>query len=659
LTSTLINLKAPTLPADYVFILEKANQPLVVSENSDGDLILEGICAVFDLMNDNHRVYEKKEYLPHLTYLNEKIKKGQLFGELDHPQSFDVSLKNVSHIIESLTYDEPSNSVRIRLRVLDTPTGRIAKTIAKAGGTISSSSRAAGQVLENGNVKLHKIFTYDLVAEPGFPQAGLSKVAEGLQSNYTMLFESLDSIKSTAITNTMVNISESFNFGDSVKIYKINNPEINTPQNNKTQMANDSVTKEEMNQYSQVVKKKFALLQENIAKNNAGLIALSESTDNPVTNKLIEYVNYMAGEMEKLVEYSNYLSTMLNKGIGYTEHIAEKVNNVIDYSDYLANMTEKNIHFSGYLGEKLNQSINYGEYVGSMTEKSIRFGNYLAVQLDKGLQYTEYVAEQTNKGLNFSNYLAENLNAAVKYSEYLGGNLQKGIAYSEYLAETMNQKVTPNTLLKTRKLLSDVAQLNESVDHNINENSAVDDIVSAVDGILTSIKSNSANAVLESKYPFLKLLNETNKQKFYALEPDIKTAIVETLRGAVFFNESEVINLMEAVMNKQTENTPAYIKFMPEKYKQVYEGMTDRELNWISAQAANMTINTPYQAKAFWDSRDLRPINERIAQSANINNQTINENQGKEGYVSLEQVQQGLRGYSNEYLESLKRRTIQ
>lgn len=116
---------------------------------------------------------------------------------------------------------------------------------------------------------------------------------------------------------------------------------------------------------------------------------------------------------------------------------------------------------------------------------------------------------------------------------------------------------------------------------------------------------------------------------------------------------------MEAVMNKQTENVPAYVKFMPEKYKSIFESMTDAERNWISAQASNMIINTPYQAKSFWDSRDLRSINERIAQSANINNQPVNENQGKEGYVSLEQINQGLRGYSNSYVDALKRRANQ
>jgi hypothetical protein len=590
---------------------------------------------------------------------------------LDHPQSFDVSLKNVSHVVESLRYDEPSNTVRIKLKVLDTPCGRIAKTLVESGCTVSTSSRAAGQVMEGGKVKLHKIFTYDLVAEPGFSQAALSQVSESLGTNYSMLFESLDGLKTTAITNKLTNISENFNYRDSVSIYKINSLDIPKQQNNRSQMANDFVSREEMDQYSRLVKKKIESLQESISKNNVGLSAAkSEQSGAAQTEQLVEYVNYLAGEMEKMVEYSNYLSSMLNKGIGYTEHVAEKVNNVIDYSDYLGENLQKSIQYSDYIGEKLNQSINYSEYVAEAVDKNIAYSNYLAENLDKGLQYSdylaenidkgiqyaEYVAEKAESGIKYSNYLGENLDAAIKYSEYLGENLQKGIAYSEYIAESMNDRLTPSSNLKTRKLLADVKRLNESADFEVSETSGVDELTNAVSGIINHIKSNSANAVLESKYPFLKLLTEANRQRFYSLDQSTKTAIVETMKGSIFFNEGDVINIMEAVMNKEVENTPGYIKFMPETYKGIFESMTDGERNWVAAQAINKVISTPYQAKAFWDSRDLRGIRERIAQETTINNNSINESQGKEGYISLEQVNQSLRGYSNGYLDALKRR---
>ncbi len=649
-------LNKTSLPENQVFIIEKVNEALNVSKENDGTLILEGICAVFGQRNENNRIYEKQEYLPHLNYLNEKINKGQLFGELDHPQNFDVSLKNVSHVVQGLKFDEPSNTVRIKLKVLDTPCGRIAKTLVESGCTISTSSRAAGQVMEGGKVKLHKIFTYDLVAEPGFSQAALSQVSESLGSNYSMLFESLDGLKNTAITNDLTDISEKFNFKDSVKIYRINNSDIST-QNNTKQMANDFVTREEMNKYSQVVKTKFDSLQEKLSKNNAGLRSLRENSgDSPETGKLVEYVNYLAGEMEKMVEYTNYLSTMLNKGIGYTEHVAEKVNNVIDYSDYLGEKLQKNIQYSDYLGEKVNQNINYSEYIAEAIDKNIAYSNYLAENIDKGIQYAEYVAENAEKGIKYSNYIAENLDASIKYSEYLGENLQQGIAYSEYIAEAMNEKTTSNTGIKTRKLLADVKKLNESTEYSIDQNSGVDEITNAVSGILTHIKSKSANAVLEGKYPFLKLLSESNKQKFYSLDSATKTSIVETMKGAVFFTEGDVINIMEAVMNHEVQNTPAYIRLMPEKYKSLFESMTDGEKNRLAAQASSMVINTSYQAKAFWDSRDLRGITERIAQQTSINNNSVNESQGKEGYISLQQVNESLRGYSSSYLDALKRR---
>ena len=651
--TNIINLST-TVPKDSeVFIIERINEGLSTT-TSNGDIVMEGTAAVFGVKNNNNRVYEKEEYLPHLSYLQEKIAKGQLFGELDHPQSFDVSLKNVSHVIEALSYDDATNSVKIKLRILNTPAGQVAKALVEAGCTISCSSRAAGQVMNEGKVKLHRIFTYDLVAEPGFSQAILQKsVNESLQTQFTSVFESLDSLKQTAITNKLSDISEGFNFEDSVRVYRINNSEMNTTtQNNNKQMANEFVRKEELNQYSELVKKKFEALQESINKNNSGISALSESSESP---KLVEYVNYLAGEMEKMVEYTNYLSTMLNKGIGYTEHVAEKVNNVIDYTDYLAEKTEQNIQYSDYLGEKVNQSINYSEYVAEQVEANIKYTEYVAEQADKGIQYAEYVAEQAEKGIKYSEYIGENLEAAIKYADYLGENLEKGIKYSEYIAESMNEKLTPSAAVSARKLLADIKNINEGVSYEVNEESGVDELVSAVDGILGHIKSTSANAVLENRYPFLKLLSESNKQKFFSLDQETKSSIVETMRGAVYFTEAEVINIMEAVLNKTNENVPNYVRFMPEKFKEVFESMTDAERNWIAAQANNFQLNTPYQVKSFWDSRDLRGIYERIAIN-NSTNEKINESQGTEGYVSLNKVNESLRGYSNDYIEALKRR---
>ena len=70
---------------DWLLIVENVGEKLQVQSSSTNGTILEGVCAVFGQMNNNRRVYEKSEYLPHLSYLQDKIAKRQLVGTVDHP----------------------------------------------------------------------------------------------------------------------------------------------------------------------------------------------------------------------------------------------------------------------------------------------------------------------------------------------------------------------------------------------------------------------------------------------------------------------------------------------------------------------------------------------------------------------------------------------
>ena len=135
-----------TLQENLVFILEKQDFVLESKKNGTDDYVLEGIAAVFQKENNNNRIYTEDEYLPHLSYLKDKIAQKRLVGELDHPEKFDVSLKNISHIVTDLVHDKASKSIRIKVQLLDTPAGQIAKKLVDAGVPISISSRAAGNV---------------------------------------------------------------------------------------------------------------------------------------------------------------------------------------------------------------------------------------------------------------------------------------------------------------------------------------------------------------------------------------------------------------------------------------------------------------------------------------------------------------------------------
>ena len=155
------------------------------SEKSVGRYILEGVFATLGKKNRNDRIYSKEEYLKHLQYLRDDIKKGEtLFGELDHPEDrFEVKVKEASHRIIDLWYDEANNTIMGKIELLNTPNGKIAQSLVDQGIPLCISSRAAGSVNGDNTVNIQQIYTYDLVAKPGFAEAVLHRVNESAESN--------------------------------------------------------------------------------------------------------------------------------------------------------------------------------------------------------------------------------------------------------------------------------------------------------------------------------------------------------------------------------------------------------------------------------------------------------------------------------------------
>jgi hypothetical protein len=644
---------AQTNTNDWVLIVENVGEKLQVKESSATGAVLEGVCAVFGQMNNNRRVYEKSEYLPHLTYLQEKISKRQLVGTVDHPQHFEPKLSEASHIIEGLTYDG-GDKVYIKVRLLEnTPHGKLAKALLDGGVQLSISSRAAGQVSESGHVKLQRIFTYDLVGEPGFTEAVLRKtVSESLKSDFSMITESYNSMKENSFIQKagLMDISENLNFADNFKVYKINklenSPEIKfqgtlQEQKNNNTMA-EFVTKDQMDKYSEVLKTQFNGIKKEL-KNHKSILESAQS-DTGNSSELVGFVNYLAESLEGVINFADYLSHKLNESVKYTEHVAETTNNSIEYTNYLGEKLNQSVNYQDYIAEKVNQTINYSEYIKENLNNSIKYQNYLAEELDKGLQYVEYVAEGTNRSIEFGEYLSENINLNREYSQYVAEKLGQSIGYAEYIAESL----TDGTTVNKRNVLGGVSKLNES---------SIDSLISKVDQVITEVHDKSSKAVLESKYPFLKVMSEANKKSFFGLEANTKQAIVEALNGSVWFNENDIVGIMEAVVNHKEQNIPTYIRFMPAEYKAIWNEMNESEKSKIHAKAQLYTVNTPYQVKAFWDDIDLRGINERIEiQKYNTKKtQQLNESQSTEGLVPVDQVVEMQRGYSQGYLETMLR----
>ena len=167
--------------------LKKLNEGQVL-KNPD-KYVFEGVftqCSTPEhkVINRNGRIYMENEVLRHLGYLRDMIKEnnGRILGELDHPEGrFEVSMKEASHMITDLWYDQNTHCVMGRLEVLDTPNGKTLKSLIEAGFPLYVSSRAAGDVnSKTKEVEIAQIFTYDVVCTPGFKEARLERVNESL-----------------------------------------------------------------------------------------------------------------------------------------------------------------------------------------------------------------------------------------------------------------------------------------------------------------------------------------------------------------------------------------------------------------------------------------------------------------------------------------------
>lgn len=175
------------------------------SVEKQGKLVIEGLMQVAGDTNGNGRIYPRQILEREVNKLKKTtIAQGNAFGELDHPDSPVVSLKNASHVITDLWWE--GNNLMGRVEILNTPFGNIAAEIIKAGYTIGISSRGTGSVTEteDGQVIVNDDFdlvTWDLVSNPSVQKAFMKPVGnlnEGLlvkqSSPYTRLNSILDDI---------------------------------------------------------------------------------------------------------------------------------------------------------------------------------------------------------------------------------------------------------------------------------------------------------------------------------------------------------------------------------------------------------------------------------------------------------------------------------
>jgi len=168
------------------------------SKERPGVFEVEGIMQRAGAKNQNGRVYDKQILLREVDkYITEFVKNGNAYGELDHPESALVSLKNASHIIKELWWK--GDELMGRVELLNTPSGNIVKEIIKAGHTIGISSRGTGSVQQTNEGTLEvqpdfELVCWDFVSNPSTHGAFMNPISLNESKKAISKFSKLDSI---------------------------------------------------------------------------------------------------------------------------------------------------------------------------------------------------------------------------------------------------------------------------------------------------------------------------------------------------------------------------------------------------------------------------------------------------------------------------------
>ena len=168
------------------------------SKTRPGVFEVEGVMQRAKAENQNGRVYSKDILVREAKkYMEEFVKRGNAFGELDHPESPVVSLKNASHIVKDLYWK--GDDLMGKVELLNTPAGNIVKEIIKAGHTIGISSRGTGSVQQTNEGQLEvqpdfELVCWDFVSNPSTHGAFMNPVSLQEGKAQVSKYSNLDSI---------------------------------------------------------------------------------------------------------------------------------------------------------------------------------------------------------------------------------------------------------------------------------------------------------------------------------------------------------------------------------------------------------------------------------------------------------------------------------
>lgn len=154
---------------------------------AEGGLILSGKMQQSDTKNGNGRIYPHAVLEREVANYARLVADKRALGELDHPDSPIINLANASHLVTRIWME--GNKVMGTIRVLETPSGQILRSLVEGGCTLGISSRGQGSIREQNGVTIveddFQLLCFDMVSDPSTPNAFMMTEAKNPTNVFT------------------------------------------------------------------------------------------------------------------------------------------------------------------------------------------------------------------------------------------------------------------------------------------------------------------------------------------------------------------------------------------------------------------------------------------------------------------------------------------
>lgn len=620
-------------------IKSKSKSPLKVFEAADSTpsakkYIFQGVftaCSTNDhvVVNRNNRIYGEQEVLRHLSYLRENIQtNGFILGELDHPiDRFDTQMKEASHMITDLWYDQPSHCVMGKLEVLDTPNGQIARKLIDAGYPLFVSSRAAGEVdARTKEVHIEQIFTYDIVCTPGFAEARLHKVEESLANNVkNYLNESAITIKNDRASSKKFGILD-----ESVSVVEsdVDVPALNEWQ--KSLMENSSLEK---------VSK--PLLEEDEE------FKLPEADINPIKTNESDDDEAKEEEEKKDSSEENADEKKDDK-----KDDAEEEDKLTD--EELAERRAKILGIEAFSVDGENETEDGAE---EKREEILDVEAKPAEDEEETSEESDVDEDKTDEDINVN--VGSNNDVASGNQDTANGSANGNtVAPSTTLDMPMPIPASEEPKVDTKK--KDGKKSDDKKDNKVlNDADKSEDIKKKTEKDMDKYKdlldkAKKLSDVKESivrMYPFAISLSDENFARFAALQPADKNKVYNYVMEHAIFDVQAINEQWTTPLINEKKALKNWLKLASEEYKKLYVAAPQDVQDAIEESAKYVNIQTQADADIFWLRTGLKKHDDSIIRRSLNEQYQINESATEISATS--ETARDL-GYSMDYFKMLE-----